>query len=128
MGQLGYSPGDGWSELTTSAAADAMKFYSALMGWEDQGEPMPGHHVFGRDGEMLGGITDVPSDADLPRTPHWMPYLTVDNLNVALGKVHDLGGKIVMPPRCLPHDSGRIAIIQDPQGVATGMAEYTRKP
>ncbi|MDB6005074.1 MAG: glyoxalase [Prosthecobacter sp.] len=98
MGQLGYLPGDlGWSELTTSSAAEAMKFYAALVGWEDKGEAMPGYHLFGRGDETLGAITDAPPDPDLERTPRWMPYITVDDLNVALGKVTGLGGAILMP-------------------------------
>ncbi|MDZ4402343.1 VOC family protein [Prosthecobacter sp.] len=128
MGQLGYTHGDlGWSELSTTNAADALDFYSALVGWERKGEPMPGYHLFGRDGEMLGGITDAKSGDGKNKTPQWMPYITVDDLDDTLSDVEGLGGTILMPPCDLPDDGGLIAIIQDPQGVATGLAQYKKQ-
>ncbi len=124
MGQLGYTQGDlGWSQLSTTNTAGAMKFYSALVGWEEKDEPAPGYHVFGSGGEMLGGITGLePGDT----TPRWMPYITVDDLDATLAKVEGLGGTVVMPQMPLPEDCGRIAIIKDPQGVMTGLAQYSK--
>ena len=124
MGQLGYTQGDlGWSQLSTTNTTDAMKFYSALVGWEEKGEPAPGYHVFGREGEMLGGITGLePGDT----APRWMPYITVDDLDATLAKVEGLGGTVVMPQMPLPDECGRIAIIKDPQGVMTGLAQYSK--
>jgi uncharacterized protein len=123
MGQLGYTQGDlGWSQLSTTNSADALKFYSALVGWEKKGEPAPGYHVFGREGEMLGGITDLETGDN---TPRWMPYITVDDLDATLAKVEGLGGSIIMPQMPLPNECGRIAIIKDPQGVMTGLAQYS---
>jgi predicted enzyme related to lactoylglutathione lyase len=127
MGQQGYTQGDfGWSELNTTNAADAMNFYSALVGWEQRGEPMPGYHVFGRNGEMLGGISNVQCSNGEAKTPRWMPYITVDDIDATLAKVEGLGGTVLMPPCEIPNDGGRIAIIQDPQGVATGLAQYKK--
>ncbi len=128
MGQQGYTQGDlGWSELTTTNAADALKFYSALVGWEDKGAPMPGYQIFGRGDEMLGGISDGPCANGEKKTPQWMPYITVDDLDATLAKVEGLGGSVIMPAMAIPNDGGHIAIIKDPQGVATGLAQYTKK-
>ncbi|BCU79094.1 VOC family protein [Luteolibacter sp. LG18] len=126
MGQHGYNQGDlGWSELTTTSAADAISFYGSLVGWEKKGEPAPGYHVFGRGEEMLGGITQPQEGCGGP--PRWMPYTTVEDLDATLQKAEGLGAKTILPPMPLPEDSGRIAIIQDPQGVMTGLAQYNRK-
>ena len=128
MGQHGYNQGDlGWSELNTTDAAAALDFYSALVGWEKKGEPMPGYHVFGRGDEMLGGVSDAKCGDGPPQPPKWMPYITVDDLDATLAKVEGLGGAILMPPCDIPNDGGRIAIIKDPQGVATGLAQYAKK-
>ncbi len=122
MGQLGYTQGDlGWSQLNTTDPAAALDFYSALVGWEKKGEPIPGYHIFGRSGECLGGITTLQEGET---TPRWMPYITVDDLDATLAKVTSLGGSIIMPAMPLPNDGGHIAIISDPQGVATGLAQY----
>lgn len=123
MGQCGYIQGDlGWSQLSTTNALDALKFYSALVGWEKKGEPEPGYHVFGRGDEMLGGITNLESG---DTTPRWMPFITVDDLDATLAKVTGLGGMIVMPQMPLPDECGRIALIKDPQGVLIGLAQYS---
>ena len=128
MGQHGYTQGDlGWSELHTTSAAGALDFYSSLVGWERKGEPMPGYHIFGSSTEMLGGITDAHCGEGEKKPPHWMPYITVDDLDATLAKVEGLGGAVIMPAMPIPNDGGRIAIIKDPQGVATGLAQYTRK-
>lgn len=34
---------------------------------------------------------------------------------------------VIKPPMAIPNEGGRIAFIKDPQGVATGLAQYTRK-
>jgi predicted enzyme related to lactoylglutathione lyase len=126
MGQHGYNQGDlGWSELTTTDAETALDFYASLVGWENKGEPMPGYHVFGRGDEMLGGITK-PQESD-PGPPRWMPYITVEDLDATLAKLESLGGSVILPPIALPEDGGHIAIIKDPQGVATGLAQYPPK-
>lgn len=125
MGQLGYTQGDfGWTQLSTTDAKAAVDFYSALAGWEVKGEPMPGYHIIGRTDEALGGITGLQEGHT---TPSWMPYITVDDLDATLAKAVSLGGTVIMPPMPLPEDSGRIAIIQDPQGLATGLAQYSKK-
>ena len=124
MGQHGYNQGDlGWSELHTADAGKALDFYSALVGWESKGEPMPGYHVFGSSSEMLGGITNLQHGET---TPSWMPYITVDDLEATLAKATSLGATICMPPMALPNDGGHIAIIKDPQGLATGLAQYKK--
>lgn len=125
MGQQGYTAGDlGWSELTTANAADAISFYTALAGWQLMGEPVPGYHIFGRGSEALGGFATLqPGDT----TPRWMPYITVDDLDASLAKAESLGASVCLPPMALPEDSGRIAIIKDPQGVMTGLAQYNKK-
>jgi uncharacterized protein len=126
MGTLGYNQGDlGWSQLTTTHASDALEFYSSLVGWESKGEPAPGYHIFGRGDEALGGITEPQEGSDDP--PHWMPYITVEDLDATLEKAEILGAAIILPPTPLPEESGRIAIIVDPQGIATGLAQYSKK-
>ena len=130
VGQHGYTPGDfGWIELYTTNAKDSLDFYTALTGWELKPGPMPEYHVVGRGDEMLGGITNLQEGESVPR---WMPYLTVEDLNATVAKAESLGATIVMPPMAIPGSEeagvgGHIAIIKDPQGVMTGLAQYTKK-
>ena len=125
MGQHGYTHGDfGWTELSTTNAAEALEFYSKLLDLEIKGEPMPGYHVVGRGSEMLAGITDLQKGDS---TPRWMPYITVDDLDATLAKVDKLNGSVCLAPTALPDDGGRIAIIKDPHGIMTGLAQYSKK-
>ena len=122
MGKHGYNHGDlGWTELNSTDAGGAMDFYSQLAGWENKGEPMPGYHVFGKGEEMLGGVQNL-GDGDT--TPRWMPYITVSDLDAALSKAKQLGASQLGDTVELPDDAGRIAVIRDPQGLLTGLAQY----
>jgi predicted enzyme related to lactoylglutathione lyase len=125
MGQLGYNHGDlGWTQLSTSDPVKALQFYRDLAGWESMGEPGEGYYVFGKGNEALGGITCCNEGEIVPR---WMPYITVDDLDAALAKAESLGAKVILSPTPLPEDCGRVAIFEDPQGVATGLAQYAKK-
>jgi predicted enzyme related to lactoylglutathione lyase len=121
MGKQGYNYGDiGWMQLSSSAPASTIQFYSDLVGWSNNGEPMPGYHVFGKGEENLGGITAL---EDGQPGPAWVPFITVDDLDAAVAKAEELGGSIIQPITPIPQ-AGRIAVIGDPQGGATGLAQY----
>lgn len=51
--------------------------------------------------------------------PHWLVYFAVPNLDSAIARVLDLGGK-ALPPVALP-DGHRLAGCDDPQGAAFGL-------
>lgn len=124
MGQYGYNHGDiGWTSLHTSDAEAGINFYTSLIGYEKKPGPTPDYHVFARGEEMLGGVTGY---AEGQTGPAWVPYITVDDLDATLVKTKELGGSVVTEPQPLP-DGGRIAIIKDPTGGVTGLAQYAKK-
>ncbi len=124
MGKHGYNHGDiGWCELSTSDTGAALDFYTKLVGWESKCEPMPGYYAVGVGEEMIGGMKKAEGNG----APGWMPYITVTNLAETLAKLGDLGGSQVGDIMPLP-DGGRFAIIKDPQGATTGLAQYAGKP
>lgn len=125
MGKVGYNHGDiGWLQLGTPAPESALQFYTELAGWSNNGEPMPGYHVFGSGGENLGGIMALEEGQP---GPGWLPFITVKDLDAALAKARELGGSVIQPICPIP-DGGRIAVIADPQGAATGLAQYAGGP
>jgi uncharacterized protein len=125
MGKHGYNPGDlGWTELNTTDAGAALEFYRQIAGWEKQAEPMPGCNVVGSGEEMLGGIQNL---KDGESTPRWMPYITVADIEATLAKVKELGGSQIGETAPLP-DGGKMAVIKDPQGAVTGLAQYAGSP
>ncbi len=115
-------PGEfSWHELATTDWRAAWGFYQALFGWEkmdamDMG-PTGVYQMFGRKGQMLGGVYNKPPD--MPAPPHWLCYAMVPNADAAAATVARLGGRVLNGPMDVPGPGGdRIAQCMDPQGAA----------
>ena len=115
-----------WNELLTSDEAGATKFYSAVFGWQTAEFPGAGvkYTIWKQQGKGLGGLMKRPME-QIP--PHWLSYVTVADVDSTAKKVSQAGGKVLMPPIDVP-TVGRIAVFQDPQGVALGIIKPLDKP
>ena len=118
-------PGDvSWHELSTTNHEGAFDFYSDLFGWEKQQAMAMGeagfYQMYGLGEKMLGGMYN--KTADMPYPPNWLYYISIRDLDEAVGKVTKKGGKIIVEPMEVPGGS-RIAVGTDPQGAAFGMHE-----
>ena len=70
----------------------------------------------------LGGVTQIPDQAkQMGAPPYWQANVQVANLDTAVAKVKELGGKILVEED-VP-TIGRFAVIADPQGAV--IALYT---
>lgn len=103
-----------WHELLTPDPQKAQQFYSALFGWttsqEDMGEF--GKYTMIHHGEPgIGGV--MPAEGGVP--PHWLTYVTVDDVDAAVASTKELGGRVIRPPFDVPN-VGRMAVIADPDG------------
>lgn len=123
-----------WNELLTNDADGATRFYSQLFGWQ----------AFNPDGledgstaatEKAGppaiiwmmGFTQIGSMRALPpphenRPPVWMPFITVHDVDEAARSAEALGGSVLEEPFNVPN-TGRFAIIVDPQGAIFGVGK-----
>lgn len=116
-----------WSELATTDRERAFAFYSELFGWSQTDEMDMGgdagiYQMYGAsDGVTLGGIFTKP--AEMPVSA-WLYYVTVPDLDEAVGTTKSLGGQILNGPMDVPGDE-RIAQCMDPQGAA--FALHARK-
>ncbi|MGH7566222.1 MAG: VOC family protein [Gemmatimonadota bacterium] len=121
-------PGDfSWAELATTDHEGAFDFYTQLFGWEkqeamDMGEGAGVYQMFGRGGNMMGGMYN--KTADQPG-PAWLYYITIGDLDEAVKKVTKKGGTIIVEPMEVPGGS-RIAVGIDPQGAAFGLHEMAK--
>ena len=116
-----------WTELTTSDAKAARKFYGTLLGWQfqdmDMGEGT--YTVINVGGQGVGGITAIPPNAQgMP--PAWGGYVTVDDVDAVVARVAGLGGRVLLPPTDIPA-VGRFATIMDPQGATLSLITYAKK-
>lgn len=99
-----------WFDLTVADGAKIAGFYQGLFGWET--EPGAGSY---QDWLLDGGqpwAGTVPAGA-VP-AGHWIPYVAVDNLAVAVSQAADLGGTVIRDKVTGP--AGSSVIVADPGG------------
>jgi uncharacterized protein len=115
-----YTPGTfSWTDLTTTDQEGAKAFYGALFGWTADDRPVGDGIVYSMmllDGDPVAAISPQPQqqrDADVP--PTWNSYITVESADAALERAKHLGATVHAPAFDVM-DSGRMGVVQDPQG------------
>ncbi|WP_310481505.1 VOC family protein [Chamaesiphon sp. VAR_48_metabat_403] len=114
-----------WCELITTDTTAAKEFYSRLFGWEIIDRPVAGmmYSVLNIEDRGVGGLMGM--TPELPAMPpSWGVYVTVDDVDTTIKLVEDLGGIVKYPPTDIP-DTGRFALIQDPQGAVFSIISYS---
>jgi predicted enzyme related to lactoylglutathione lyase len=111
-----YAPGAFcWVDLVCADQAEAQRFYESLFGWQYE------NAVFGEDAErsiaLLDGkpVAAIAPLADPSVPPHWNCYVSVEDVDVAAAHAQELGATVLVPAGDVG-DSGRLAVISDPQG------------
>jgi predicted enzyme related to lactoylglutathione lyase len=110
-----------WNELSTTDTEKAGDFYTGLFGWGknvQQMGPMTYTSFMNGDRPAGGMYKPGPEMGNVP--PHWLVYFAVDDTDAMARKAGELGGKIISPPMDIP-DTGRFAVVQDPQGAVFGI-------
>ena len=116
-----------WLELMTTDAPAAMRFYTAVFGWQptealDMG-PLGKYQMFNRPHGMIGGMMNTPPEmAHVP--PHWQIYFRVPDITSAVERINANGGKILNGPMEVPGGDW-VVNAMDPQGAA--FALHARK-
>jgi predicted enzyme related to lactoylglutathione lyase len=108
-----------WFELGTTDQTAAKEFYSELLGWSIQDNPMGPLEVYtifqlnGRDAAAAFTLPAQMVEQGVP--PHWGVYFATPNVEETAAKVPELGGTVVQKPFDVM-ESGRMAIVKDPGG------------
>lgn len=115
-----------WTELTTRDTKSAEKFYTQLFEWAaKRSSPDAGmeYTEFSVQGKPGIGMMAMPAEmpADVP--PYWMPYFQVADCDASTEKAKKLGASVMVPPRDIPN-TGRFAIINDPQGAMFALFQF----
>jgi len=114
-----------WVDLATTDVEDAKRFYSALFGWSfrtDTGEWGSYTMCFLRE-KAVAGLMEQPRDQQNQGVPpHWITYITVENVDETATKIPGAGGTTVVPPMDVL-ESGRMLVAQDPAGAFTSFWE-----
>jgi predicted enzyme related to lactoylglutathione lyase len=113
-----------WHDLLTKDVAGARRFYGELFGWRFEDTKRGDRpYVIARVGAApVAGIVDVSGIADAGT--QWLSFMTVANVDTAVGLFQSGGGKVLVQPRDLP--LARVAVVADPQGAPLGLAQMRR--
>lgn len=114
-----------WNELATRDTAAANTFYNGLFGWETRTDPMPNgvYTSFTNKGRMNAGMLQMNEEwGDMPTA--WGVYFAVADCDATVQRAQELGGKLMVEPMDIP-DTGRMAVLQDPQGAVFSVIQMT---
>lgn len=107
-----------WHELATTDIEGAVRFYSAMFGWEkrdaiDMGPAGP-YQMYGLPGSPMpiGGIYTKPAEVPVC---NWLPYAMVKSADDSVATATARGGKVIHGPMEVP-GGDRVAVMIDPQG------------
>ena len=103
-------------ELQTGDVAKAKEFYSKLFDWKLEDLPMPGGsgtYTMINVGEGTGG--GMVTSPALGAPPHWLAYISVDDVAASTTKAKSLGATVVQDVMAVG-SYGWMSIIVDPTG------------
>jgi predicted enzyme related to lactoylglutathione lyase len=114
-----------WHELMTTDTKSAGAFYSKIIGWKTQpwGKDLSGaeYTLFVSGKRQLAGLMAVPDDAKkMGMPPNWFTYIGTNDVDETARLAASLGATVLRAPQDIP-DTGRFAVLQDPQGAAFGI-------
>lgn len=114
----GYIPGvPCWVDTSQPEPEASLAFYKGIFGWEFEDvmpEGAPGRYYIGRiRGGDAGAVGSLPEGS--PPIATWNTYVWVDSADEAAARAAKAGGTVVMEPFDIM-DSGRMAVLTDPEG------------
>jgi hypothetical protein len=113
-----------WADLNTPSRGRAVEFYSSLFGWQlmKQEKDAPNDYWMIKNGEeFIGGFLPV---AQPQCPPRWLTYFKVADCDATANNAQRLGATVSLPPMNVK-DTGRVAVLMDPQGAAFGVFQFT---
>lgn len=105
----------GWHELLAADREKAFAFYAELFGWQRVNadrKTRDAYHLFSAGGQTIGGIYTKPTAVPFP---FWLYCFNVPDIDAAMTRVSEGGGKILDDPREVP-DGNWMLRCTDPQG------------
>jgi uncharacterized protein YndB with AHSA1/START domain/predicted enzyme related to lactoylglutathione lyase len=112
-----------WNELLTRDVKGARDFYAKALGWTFETMAVPGgigDYTIAKSGDAaVGGIFEMNGPQFENTPPHWMAYISVDDIDARIEGALKIGAKVMMPAMDI-EGVGRFAVIQDPTGAYIG--------
>lgn len=122
-----YSPGTFcWVDLGTTDAESAKSFYGQLFGWtmtDTPAGPDMTYTMITKDGQNVGGLYQMPQQMIGDRIPpHWLSYVSVEDVAASTEKLSQLGGTVLSGPMDVM-TAGKMAAVKDVTGAAFALWE-----
>lgn len=117
FGVLGEPGAPAWFELHTRDYEAAVKFYEAVFAWDAHvlsDAPEFRYTTLGQGEGQLAGVMDAAGFLPEGVGAHWTVYFNVEDTDVALARIVELGGSVVLEAESTPF--GRIAEAADSTG------------
>lgn len=114
--EIAMTAGFMWFDLTAANAQEVSAFYGTLFGWSTTEGAGQYSEFFVGDGQPWAGV--VPS-ASTELAGRWVPYVLVDDLEVATGQATSLGGTVVRERTDGP--AGTSVVVADPAGALVAL-------
>jgi predicted enzyme related to lactoylglutathione lyase len=106
-----------WHELMTTDTKAAGAFYPKVTAWRTQlWDKDPSYTLWVSGKGPFGGVRTLP-DAARAAGPHWLPYIGTPDVDATVQTAQRLGARVTMGATDIP-DTGRMAVLADPQGAA----------
>jgi len=104
-----------WHDLISHDRPASVAFFTKLIGWKTRDEdPVSADYVHFLNGER--DLAGAPKQEPNPQTPpHWLAYVTVDDVAASAERVKKLGGQVFMGPMHIER-VGTMAVVADPTG------------
>lgn len=120
---VSYQGNPCWFELGTTDLDAAQRFYGDVLGWSVAGAGMEGfdYRLAKSGGEMVAGMMSTAGQKDAPG-PNWVVYVAVDDCDATARAATEAGATVMMGPQDIPN-TGRFAVIADPQGAVFGILQ-----
>lgn len=121
-----------WSELVSGDVPKALDFYAKVIGWETRSAPKgeaaqpqekaaDSYTLMLAQGNEVAGALPVDTNDPAKKTPMWLTYFQVENVDAAVHRAITSGGKVLIYPFDVSNVA-RMAVVADPEGVAVGLA------
>ena len=115
-----------WADLTVRNAEAIREFYKDVVGWKPEPVSMGGYEDFTMNtpagNAPVAGICHARgTNADLP--PQWLIYIVVEDIEGAVKRCVELGGKLLAGPKSMG-DHGSYCVIQDPAGAVAALFQH----
>jgi predicted enzyme related to lactoylglutathione lyase len=117
-----------WYDLFTTDPRAAIAFYGKVLGWTSTPmENNANYSLFANHKGPLAGVEALPETAKkMGAPPHWVGHVQVENVDAAVAKVKELGGRALVDPFDIPH-IGRDAFVADPHGASVAVFTPSRE-